>query len=129
MRKNTLLILFCCLAISTGLFSQDRFQLDHFSSEFLNSLANSRVDLDDDWSFYQDPENKLYLIDLETIRNNIQDIVVLNKLTKEIIWEESIFDLPVNSIYELDYSQYPKGKYQLELRSINGVLKKEIEIK
>ena len=129
MRKNALLILICSLAISTGLFSQDRFELDQYSTEFINSLANSSINLDDDWSFYEDPENKLYLIDLETIRHNIQDIVVLNKLTKEIIWEESVFDLPVNSIYELDYSQYPKGKYQLELRSISGVLKKQIEIK
>jgi len=129
MIKNTFLILFCCLSVSQGLFSQDRFELDQYGTEFLNSLTNSTINLDHDWSFYEDSENKLYLIDLETIRHNIQDIVVLNKKTKEIIWEEPVFDLPVNSIYELDYSQYPKGTYQIELRSINGVLKKQINIK
>ncbi len=128
MRKTYLLFLFCCLAASQTLVAQDRHVIDDYGTAFLNSLTNSTVDLQDDWSFYEDEENKLFLIDFETIRHNIQDIVVLNKANDEVIWEESVFDLPVNSIYELDYSSYPKGKYQLELRSINGVLKKHIEI-
>lgn len=128
MRKLTLLLCLCCITATQSLFAQDRLEVEDYSIAFINELASVNNTIEADWSFYEDEENKLYLIDLETIPHNIQDIVVLNSYNKEIIWEESVFDLPVNSIYELDYSKYPKGKYQIELRSISGILKKEIEI-
>lgn len=128
MRKITLLLCFCCITATQALFAQDRLEVDDYSIAFINELASVNKTIETDWSFYEDEENKLFLIDLETIPHNIQDIVVLNTLSKEVIWEESVFDLPVNSIYELDYSKYPKGKYQVELRSISGTLKRAIEI-
>ncbi len=117
-------------AIATGsLSAQDISNVDNLKLDFINELSdNSNTILEDEWSFFQDKENEIYLIDFETIPYNISEIVITGKTKNDVIWEESVFDLPVNAIYEIDYSKYPKGEYKIELRTLNGVLKKSIKI-
>lgn len=112
-----------------SLSAQDISNAEDLKLEFINELSdnNTRI-IEEDWSFFQDEENQIYLIDFETIPFNISEIVVLSSQKNGVIWEESVFDLPVDSIYEIDYSNYPKGDYKIELRTINGVLSKTIEI-
>lgn len=83
-------------------------------SEILNS--NPIVE-DDDWTYFHDTDNNLFLIDFESLSQNIVEIVLRNKDSNKIVFREDVFDLPVNSIYELDYKNYLKGKYSIELRS------------
>ena len=40
-----------------------------------------------------------------------------------------MFDLPVNTIYELDLTKYQAGKYEIELRSFTGLIRKSVELK
>ena len=47
----------------------------------------------------------------------------------EVVLKDKLHDLPVNTIYEIDTTDYSSGKYQIELRSYTGVIRKEIEVK
>ncbi len=81
-----------------------------------------------DWSFFVDDENKVYYIDFETIPVNLADIVIKND-DGEVILQDNLYDLPVNTIYEIDTTDYAVGKYHIELRSYTGVIRKDIEVK
>lgn len=78
-----------------------------------------------DWSFYADEESKTYYIDFEKLSFNLSEIVVKDA-TGTIVVQEDVLDLPVNTIFELDFGNFQSGKYIIELRSFKGVLKKEI---
>jgi len=43
--------------------------------------------------------------------------------------KEELSSLPVNTIYELDYSQFEPGDYEIELRSYTGVMTKTVAVK
>ncbi len=79
-------------------------------------------------SVYADVENDLYFIDFESLSVNLNDIVVTDA-NGAIVLEEKVFDLPVNTIYELDLSKYQNGKYHIELRSYTATIRKEVTLK
>ncbi len=83
---------------------------------------------DENWSFYKDEENNIYYIDFETISFNLSDVVVKNE-HGEIIMKDDVLDLPVNTIYEIDFSEFSEGKYEIELRSFTGFIRKAVSIK
>jgi len=93
---------------------------------FTDLLSNNPVDTSEDWSYYQDVDNQLFLIDFETLNYNIFEIVLRDRNTDRIIYQEDVFDLPVNSIYEFDYSTYLEGEYTLELRSTVRTLEQKL---
>jgi hypothetical protein len=80
-----------------------------------------------DWSFYSDDENKMYYVDFEKLSFNLSEIVVKDA-EGTIVMREDVLDLPVNTIFELDFSEFNSGKYLIELRSFKGMLKKEISL-
>lgn len=80
-----------------------------------------------DWSFYSDDENKVYYVDFEKLSFNLSEIVVKNA-EGAIVMREDVLELPVNTIFELDFSEFNSGKYLIELRSFKGMLKKEISL-
>lgn len=81
-----------------------------------------------DWSIYNDEENKTYYIDFEKITFNLSEIVIIND-KNEVVFKEEVFDLPVNTIYELDFSTYMTGSYHIELRSFTKFIRKEVSVK
>ena len=85
-------------------------------------------DFDNDWGFYSDQNDQLYYIDFENLKMNLSDIIVKNAIGETLL-EEEVMDLPVNTIFEIDFSEFGSGKYQIELRSFTGVINKDIEIK
>ncbi len=80
-----------------------------------------------DWSFYSDDENKTYFVDFEKLSFNLSEIVVKD-VEGTIVLREDVLDLPVNTIFELDFSEFTSGKYLIELRSFKGMLKKEVSL-
>lgn len=98
------------------------FSLPGFSQSLANVADASTTSLlgigADHWSFYQNTEEESVYIDFETIDVNLHDIKLINA-SGEIILSEPLFDLPVNSIYELDLKGLPKGEYRVELRTFN----------
>ena len=110
----------CC--ISLGSLSAQTASTDYVSSSSQQTLAS------DDWTIYADAENHLYYIDFEKLRVNLNTIVLQDEQGKVVLKDE-VFDLPVNTIYELDFSSLPIGRYQLELRSFSGVIRETIDFR
>lgn len=81
----------------------------------------------EDWTFYLDSESKMYYIDFESISVNLSDIKVVNE-NGVVVMSDKLWDLPVNTIYELDLNGLNPGNYKIELRSYTGVIQKEVTV-
>ncbi len=81
-----------------------------------------------EWSIYADEESQTYFIDFEQLAVNVNNIVVRDQ-AGSILWQEEVYDLPVNTIYELDFSSYRAGNYVIELRAYTGIIRKRIDHK
>lgn len=79
----------------------------------------------DEWAFYLDEENKVYYIDFESISVNLNDIKVVDQ-TGKVVKSDKLWDLPVNTIYELNVKDLEPGNYKVELRTYTGLIEKEI---
>lgn len=82
----------------------------------------------EDWTVYADEENNVFYIDFENLTVNLNDIVVRDE-QGNIVLREEVFDLPVNTIYELDLSEYGPGTFQIELRAFTGVIRKTVSVR
>ena len=91
-----------------------------------SSKLNSSIK---DWSFYTDSENQVLYIDFEKIDVNLSSVSVKDANSKMVFKDENLWILPVNTIYEVDFSNKPKGQYSIELRTFTATLKKVITIK
>lgn len=81
-----------------------------------------------DWSFYADNENRILYIDFAKIDVNLSSVSVKDTDNKVVFKDENLWALPVNTIYEVDFSNKPKGQYTIELRTFTTTLKKVITI-
>ncbi len=91
-----------------------------------NSLTESTTTTD--WSFFSDEENQTYYIDFEKINVNLSDVIVKNE-TGDVLIKDNVYQLPVDTIYEVDLRPYGSGNYSIELRSYTGVIEKKVTIK
>lgn len=92
----------------------------------LASSSASATELEiNDWSIYADQESSTYFIDFEQLAVNVNKIVV-KSTNGQVLWQEDVFDLPVNSIYELDFSKYDAGHYVIELEAFTGIIRKVV---
>ncbi len=98
------------------------------SSSFIAKGITLTEAEDQDWSIYNDEENKTYYIDFEKITFNLSEIMVFNS-QNEVVFKEEVFDLPVNTIYELDFNGYESGDYRIELRSFTKYIRKDVAVK
>jgi len=122
--KSLLLVLGFLLTTVT-LFSQTTSK--GVSSVELASVPALSIDNAKEGSIFSDDENQTYFIDFEKINVNLSEIAVTNK-QGEVIFKDEVYDLPVNSIYELDTSEFGSGDYVVELRTYTGVIKKDISV-
>lgn len=81
-----------------------------------------------DWSIYTDSENRMLYVDFEKINVNLSSITVKDLEGKTLFKDETLWQLPVNTIYEIDFSKFPKGNYIIELKTFTNVLKKNVII-
>ena len=99
------------------------------------TVASDRVTVSDEedlpelkgenWTFYHDKEHKVYYIDFETINVNLNELRIKNS-KGEIVFRDELWNLPVNTIYELDFSKFSPGRYEVELRTFTGYIKKDV---
>lgn len=78
-----------------------------------------------DWSIYADMDSRTYFIDFEQLAVNVNEVLVIDA-EGNVVWQEEVYDLPVNSIYELDFSSYDSGNYTIELQAFTGVIRKQV---
>lgn len=124
-----------CLVLSLGFFTSVSAQNATVSSaktakEVATLLTQPKTTstTTQDWTIFHDEENNFYYIDFETFKVNISDIVIKDEANK-VVFEEDVFDLPVNTIYELDMNNFKAGKYRIELRTFTNIIAKQIELK
>lgn len=120
-RKFTLLIAFLFLGSLVGTAQSASLKSASPSGAGLLELNN------DSWAFYTDEENKVYYIDFESLSVNLSNISVRRK-NGEVVMREDVFELPVNTIYEIDFNQFGAGQYDIELRSFTGVIRRSVSI-
>jgi hypothetical protein len=93
-----------------------------FSGESVASLENSTR------SVYTDQENKICFIDFQSLNINLNEIIVRDKSGK-VVMEDKVFDLPVDTIYEIHLDQFKGGEYSVELKSFTKTITKGITVK
>ncbi len=98
------------------------------SSKAYSGQINDQLTIGgEDWTFYLDKESNVYYIDFESISVNLNDLKVYDK-QGEVVISDKLWDLPVNTIYELDLNNLQPGQYKIELRSYTGVIQKEVSV-
>ena len=63
--------------------------------------------------FYQDPDNNILLIDFKEVSSKLSKIIVSQ--ANQILLEDSVGDLAIDSIYEVDLTTYGKGTFMITL--------------
>ena len=124
MQQKFLLVFF--FMISLG-FTATAQSLASKSGEAIESSKLKEVKADN-WDIFADDENKIYYVDFESLNITLSDIVVKNE-SGSVVLKDDVFDLPVNTIYEIDLSDKKKGTYKIELRSYTSVIRKSIQVK
>lgn len=101
------------------------------SSSFETATASTNPGLlelnNDSWAIYADEENNVYYIDFENLSVNLSNIQV-RRQDGEVVLRDDVFELPVNTIYEIDFNQFGSGNYDIELRSFTGVIRHSVSI-
>ena len=83
----------------------------------------------DNWSFHTNKENKLLYIDFETLGGKMSRLVLKSAQEQVVVEDNHLFDLPVNTIYEVNLENLERGSYFVELYTYDHqVIKKEISI-
>lgn len=90
------------------------------------SMENSETPTPD-WAFYEDEDNQKLLIDFSALDSHLTDLVIVNDQNEEI-FREDLYELPGNSIYELDLATFQKGNYSLNISTFNQPITRSISI-
>jgi Domain of unknown function (DUF3244) len=124
MNKVIAIVAFFAITLSSTQASAQLLSVNNSTVE-TSSIANTSQK---DWSFYTDRDNRILFIDFEKITCNLTGIVVKDKDNKVIFKDDALWQLPVNTIYEVDFSKFATGDYNVELKSFATVIKKSVSI-
>lgn len=119
-------ILSLSLLVSNGLFAQNL--MASADNAPLEATTLHIVADDDSGIFFTDPENKLCFIDFSEINGYAKHLYVKDQ-AGEMIIDEVLWDLPENSIYELDFEEYTKGNYKIELHTYSSIINKKLDVR
>ena len=88
-----------------------------------------KVTKNNNWSFHTDKEGKSLYIDFEILGGKMNRLALISD-QKQVVHEDNhLFDLPFNTIYELDLEKLKRGSYFVELHTFNHkIIRKEITI-
>lgn len=129
-RKIAVMCLLLFFGITSAISAQNAAKSTAKTDQKVSALfaQTATPSQEQDWTIFHDTETNLYYIDFEMIKVNISDVVIRDEENK-VIFEEDVFDLPVNTIYELDMNAFEAGKYRIELRTFTDIIAKNIELK
>ena len=126
MTFKTIIPVLLCFFVAGALSAQSMATTTDIKSFTAKGATETEL-TDENWSIFKDDENQVYYIDFESLSVNLSNVVVKDA-SGEVLLNDDVFDLPVNTIYELDMSQYQQGEYQLELRSFTGIIRKKVAV-
>lgn len=126
--------LFCLtilLFVFTSAISQDFLSTttskDNPEVEWIELAIEKDLSLENNWSFHKEG-NSLY-IDFEILGGKMKSIALISD-QKEVVHEDNhLFDLPFNTIYEVDLEKLKRGSYFVELHTFSHkIIRKKITI-
>jgi hypothetical protein len=117
-----------CVIVATSTFSPLKAQLLSTATSSNETTTTNLATDKPEWSLFTDKENGMVYIDFEQININLNGLVVKDKEGKVVFKDDALWQLPVNTIYEIDFSKFPKGAYSVELKSFTATLRKDIAI-
>ncbi len=104
-------------------------QTSYNQSDALASVEGNLLNLEaDDWTFFEGENGNTFFIDFERIKSNLNEIEVLNK-SGEVVFKDELWNLPVDTIYELDFSGFEKGDYAVKITSFTEKFEKTLTVK
>lgn len=109
----------------TGSASAQLLSVKDSNSQQISFQENSK----NDWTVYCDHENRVIYVDFEKINTNLSSVIVRDNQGKIVFKDENLWQLPVNSIYEVDCLRYNTGEYTLELKSFTSSINKGFSVK
>jgi hypothetical protein len=78
------------------------------------------------WTLFEDQVQQSFYIDFDSFNLNLKEVLVKN-IRGDVIFRKKVYDLPVDAICEVSFSDYPPGFYTLEVHSFISVFSKSIE--
>jgi hypothetical protein len=104
------------------------------SVTYSNSEVNwseFELELDDtetDWVFHTDLNNRILYIDFEALGGKMSSLVLQSEVEITLFQDNHLFDLPVNTIYEVNLEDLEIGNYFVILETFHGIVRQEISI-
>ena len=117
-----------CLTISILWLPTINAQTSFNQSDALASIEGNLLNLEaDDWTFFQGEDGNTFFIDFEKIKSNLNEIEVSNK-AGEVVFKDELWNLPVDTIYELDFSDFEKGDYSVKITTFTEEIEKTLSV-
>jgi len=91
-------------------------------ANFENEMAK---EMDDNWSFHTNQKGKLLYIDFESLGGKMNRFVLKSAEKTVVIEDNHLFDLPVNTIYEVNLEKLKRGSYFVELYTYDDTMIRE----
>lgn len=79
------------------------------------------------WTLFEDQLEKSFYIDFDSFNLNLKEVLIKN-IQGDVIYRKKVYELPVDAIYELNFSDYPSGYYTIEVHSFINVFSKSVEL-
>ncbi|MCB9311311.1 MAG: hypothetical protein H6568_00975 [Lewinellaceae bacterium] len=79
-----------------------------------SSTVNVQEFLDPQDAFFMDIAGRICFIDFQSLKLNLRSVQLVDN-KGNVILHDQVDHLPVNSIYEVNFSDRPSGKYQIVL--------------
>ena len=70
----------------------------------------------EEWTFHTNAKDQILYIDFEKLNNQLEELTVKNTSNK-VVYEDLLYELPMNAIYEVSLKSLPAGTYVIELRT------------
>jgi Domain of unknown function (DUF3244) len=118
--------------ITTAAFIAVSSMFSPIKAQMLSTTAGNettkQADNKQDWSIFTDKQNNMVYVDFEKINVNLSGVSVRDNTGQIVFKDDSVWQLPVNTIYEVDLSKFPKGEYTIELKTFTSSLKKKVSV-
>ncbi len=87
----------------------------------------SSIDSPSSWTLFEDQIEKSFYIDFDSFNLNLKEVLIKN-IQGDVIYRHKVHELPVDAIYELDFSKFPSGYYTIEVHSFINKFSKPVEL-
>ncbi len=114
---------FLLILVSTFTFAQSE-----LAASDADAMIPALTEVSGENVFSIDPDGNICFIDFMKIDGYAKQLVVKDE-NGNVVLDEAVWELPENTMYELDYDDYKSGKYTVEIQTYKTAIKQKIEVK